>query len=83
MKYWFKRKAYGWGWKPTTWQAYLVITIWVFSLIFTFIQIDKNSHSVSDTLYSFVLPALTLTLIAWLIQYYKGEKPRWQWVNHK
>lgn len=78
---WFKRKAYGWGWKPATWQAYLVITIWLFSLIFTFVQADKNSHSVSDTLYSFILPALALTLIAWLIQYYKGESPRWQWGN--
>ncbi|MDX1765909.1 MAG: hypothetical protein R3313_03065 [Candidatus Saccharimonadales bacterium] len=32
-KYWFKRKRYGWGWVPTTWQgwaltvAYIVIVI--------------------------------------------------------
>jgi hypothetical protein len=23
--YWFKRKRYGWGWTPTTWQGWAVV----------------------------------------------------------
>ena len=35
--YWFKRKIFGWGWAPATWQGWLVITIFVgFILMLSF-----------------------------------------------
>ena len=42
-------------------------------------QIDKNSHSVSDTLIGMVVPVFLLTIVLMQICYWTGEKPRWRW----
>ena len=78
-KLWFKRKTYGWGWTPSSWQGWLTLIIWSLVMIILFTTIDINSHSASDTLYAFAIPALILTAIIWIICWLKGEKPRWQW----
>lgn len=78
-KIWFRRKLYGWGWMPITWQGWLVTLVYVAMLIRIFLNIDKNSHSVSDTLIGYFLPFVLLTIILIIICYKTGEKPRWQW----
>jgi hypothetical protein len=76
---WFKRKLYGWGWTPVTWQGWLVIAGYIILATWIFRGIDSGSHSVSDTLINF-LPRLVILTIAlvWLC-IKKGEKPHWQW----
>lgn len=29
--YWFRKKKYGWGWVPNSWQGWLVIFLWTAS----------------------------------------------------
>jgi len=77
--YWFKRKLFGWGWTPATWQGFLVIAVYLFLIIFDFHRIDSLSHSESDTLIQFLPHVFILTLVLLLICYEKGETPRWQW----
>jgi hypothetical protein len=46
---WFK--PWGWIYRPVSWQGVVII---LFTLAFcaqVFLAIDRNSHSVSDTLY--------------------------------
>jgi uncharacterized membrane protein YhaH (DUF805 family) len=74
--YWFKRKLYGWGWVPATWQGWLVILVWL--LLFTF-SIQTLDHEWLKNI--FVTTILTVGLI--YICYKKGEKPRWQWGKDK
>ncbi len=78
---WFKRKTYGWGWYPATWQAWLILAGFIAFTIWNFLRLDTHSHSVSDTVRPFLIETLgaglLLTLIAWLT----GEQPRWQWGN--
>jgi polyferredoxin len=73
-KFWFKRKRYGWGWYPATWQGWVVVLVWVF--IFTLI-LDKFSRDADlpRLLISFAI--ITFALI--FLSYKKGEKPKWQW----
>lgn len=78
-RYWFKRKKYGYGWTPATWQGWAVLGIYTGALVSLFLKIDRHSHSVSDTLINFVPLTLLLTLVLLAITYWKGEKPRWQW----
>lgn len=71
--YWFKRKVYGWGWVPVTWEGVLVL-IAAISLIYagfaTFIKINPGAS----------VRILVLTLAALMaVCYLKGEKPKWQW----
>ena len=62
---WFK--TWGWIYRPITWLGLLIV---LFALIFcaqVFFAVDRNSHSVSDTLYGifpYVVP--TLMILDWL-----------------
>lgn len=75
---WFKRKLYGWGWTPVTWQGWLVTALYVASLAAFALTIDETSPP-REIAFTFVLPAVLLTATFLRIAYMKGEKPRWQW----
>lgn len=79
---WFKRKRYGWGWTPVTWQGWLVVFGYI-ALIFLFaFTIDENSPP-REIMFTFVLPIALLSIAVIRICYKKGEKPRWQWGGDK
>ena len=78
-KIWFVKKRYGWGWRPVTWQGWIISFLYLLSLLKFFIISEMKSHSGSDVLISFALPFIILTSIFIFICYKKGEKPRWQW----
>ncbi len=71
-KLWFKRKSYGWGWVPVTWQGWTILAIWFIPFYFTIKSFD---HEWLKNL------AITILLTALLIAicYLTGESPRWQW----
>ena len=58
---WFK--SWGWIYRPISWQGVLITLLDLAFCIQVFMAIDRNSHSVSDTLYGifpYVVPALML-----------------------
>lgn len=71
-KIWFKRKCYGWGWYPHTWQGWLVILIWVILFVFT---ISKFDH---EWLKNLVFVIILTAILIWVC-YKRGEKPKWSW----
>lgn len=75
---WFKRKLFGWGWTPVTWQGWLVIAVYVGLMVLLGYTLDENSPP-REVAFTFVLPAVILTTLLIRICYRKGEKPRWQW----
>lgn len=77
--YWFKRKIYGYGWTPATWQGWVSFVAYLCVLIYFFLKVDIMSHSVSDTLIGFAVPLAVATVVFIYILYKKGEKPKWQW----
>jgi len=79
---WFKRKLYGWGWTPVTWQGWLVIAVWLILVLFFALTIDENSPT-REVVFTFILPIALLTFTLIRICYKKGEKPRWQWGHDK
>lgn len=76
--YWFKRKIFGWGWMPVTWQGWAVIGLWLLAVTFFAGTLDENS-SPREVAFMFFLPILFLTVLMIRICYKKGEKPGWQW----
>jgi uncharacterized membrane protein YhaH (DUF805 family) len=76
-KFWFKRKTYGWGWYPSSWQGWLVLLIWV--AFFTSFVIKMDDHEWLKNLIFIVISTAILIYIC----YKKGEKPKWQWGNKK
>ena len=68
---WFKRKAYGWGWTPSTWQGWSVTAIYALVLVKLFIAIGRRSSSLSDALIGFIMITMFFKLVSMLI----GESP--------
>lgn len=77
--YWFKRKIYGWGWTPATWQGWVAILVFLVLMFLNFFRIDSASHSGSDTLINFIPQTAILVLLLIVVCWKKGEKPKWQW----
>ena len=80
-KIWFKRKRYGWGWTPTSWEGWLVLLFYLVAMLYDFRNIDSVQHSGSGTLINFAPRFVILTIILIAICYYKGESPKWTWGN--
>ncbi|MBP7708677.1 hypothetical protein KA107_03250 [Candidatus Pacearchaeota archaeon] len=75
---WFKRKIYGWGWYPCSWQGWAVTLAYIL-LVFAFSQtIDENSLP-REVFFTFIFPLVLLTALLIKIAYKTGEKPRWSW----
>ncbi|MEK7646659.1 MAG: hypothetical protein AAB381_03135 [Patescibacteria group bacterium] len=78
---WFKRKRYGYGWVPATWQGWVTLLVYVGALFALSLNVDEDP-SLGQAI-PFLSSVLILTLLLLVICYTKGEKPRWQWGNDK
>jgi len=76
--YWFKRKLFGWGWTPVTWQGLVVTVGYVAALLFFAFTIDENSSD-REVFFTFLLPFTLITFTLIRICYKTGEKPKWMW----
>ncbi len=79
-KLWFKRKRYGWGWTPITWQGWLATLLYVLCIV-AFAQDIQPGTSLQDVTFSLIAPIIFVTILFIALAYKKGEKPRWQWGN--
>ena len=57
---WFK--SWGWIYRPISWQGILVVLLALAFCVQVFLAVDRQSHSVSDTLYG-IFPYWVPTLI--------------------
>jgi hydrogenase/urease accessory protein HupE len=81
-KLWFKRKRYGWGWYPVSWQGWLVTALYAGIIIALGFTVDEASP-VREQIFTFFLPFAVVTVALIRVCYAKGEKPRWQWGDKK
>jgi len=84
--YWFRRKLYGWGWVPATWEGALVTIAAALAIGFTFANFSLKvqtwnvaQQDVTDFITNLLIAVVGLALIL----YWKGERPRWQWGTPK
>ena len=62
---WFK--SWGWIYYPVSWQGVLILLLTIAFCVQVFFAIDRQSHSVSDTLYGifpYIVP--TFLLLNWV-----------------
>lgn len=81
-KIWFKRKIYGWGWYPATWQGWLVTAVYIAVILASAATVDEGSPA-REVAFTFALPVILATVAFIRIAYKKGEAPRWQWGKKK
>jgi hypothetical protein len=75
---WFKRKWYGWGWYPATWQGWCITVLYIALVVLFGLTLDESSPP-QEIAFTFGIPVLLLTITFIQIAYRTGEKPRWQW----
>lgn len=81
-KYWFKaRGKQRVGWVPGTWQGWGVLLLYIALLVHSFLQIDGQTQSVSDTLINFLPRFLIFTALLTIVTYLKGEPTTWHHEN--
>lgn len=71
-KIWFKRKLFGWGWRPSSWEGWLVLLVWIVFLCFFIRNIEQKP------LKNFIILFASMLILVFIC-YKRGEKPRWQW----
>ena len=76
--YWFKRKLYGWGWVPVTWEGWLSIAVFALLIGWSAAGIVSNPTPTNDELTWFFGKIVVSVVAIIFICYKKGEKPRWQ-----
>lgn len=77
-KLWFKRRLYGWGWTPATWEGWTVLAIHLVLVVFLAFRVDAEA-SFGEIAWNFLLPVAFLTAALIGISYRMGERPHWQW----
>lgn len=72
--YWFKRRIFGWGWVPATWQGWMVVVIFlIYVVLIASIFLPEEGG------FEYSLSLLVGIVILIYACYKKGEKPRWIW----
>lgn len=81
-KLWFKRKWYGWGWYPASWEGWFVTVLYVTLIVLVALSREEAIPGNPDSGSNFVvfaLPLIFLTAAFVFLAYKTGEKPKWQW----
>lgn len=71
---WFKRKIYGWGWYPSTWQGWLITLLFILYLVFIALILPVKGKIIEY----FSLLIIGIIILIYIC-YKKGEKPKWSW----
>jgi hypothetical protein len=81
--YWFKRKTYGWGWYPATWQGWSVLAVYFVLLALILSGLERNQTVLLPADMMRMIGVFVLTAVLIGISYATGESPRWQWGRRK
>ena len=71
---WFAAKRYGYGWRPSSWQGWLIIALYIVLAIVGADFLVRNDESAGAIVYEIVLTVALIVVCAM-----KGEPPRWHW----
>lgn len=81
QNYWFKRRRYGYGWTPVTWQGWLTVILFLVVILSGAVMLLKDTprNTVSAEVFVFLAFLAIATALAAGISLMKGPKPKWRW----
>ena len=71
---WFKRKLYGWGWVPVSWQGWLVAIIGI-TIALAGVYLGETDDAPGAALIGILL----MIALIFVFGFWEGEKPKWSW----
>jgi hypothetical protein len=75
--YWFKRKRYGWGWTPATWQGWAAVVLLVLAVVAAGLALGDDPSTGALVAYFVFATVAVVTVV--LLSIAKGPSPRWRW----
>jgi hypothetical protein len=79
-KLWFKRRRYGWGWTPVTWQGWLTTVILLAAILASAFTLPmRPNEPTTGQIILFLMYAGSATLILIGVSVMKGPSPRFRW----
>jgi len=72
---WFKRRRYGWGWVPATWEGWAVLAVYVAVVLAAGQLVERADWWGVGAWVTQVVATVALVVIG----FKKGPKPRWRW----
>jgi len=77
VTYWFKRRRFGWGLTPVTWQGWLLLVgLVVLVLVPAFLLPSDRSGALGVAYVVWVIVVVAAFVVVSLA---KGPTPRWRW----
>ena len=77
-KYLFKRRRYGWGWTPVTWQGWAVVCVTLGLILGGAFLLPRNNPTALD-LELYLGMTFLLVVFMILIAGKTSPKPKWRW----
>jgi uncharacterized membrane protein (DUF2068 family) len=78
-RYWFKKKIFGWGWTPATWQGWAVILLFALIILWMALGFSSIENPGASEILAFTIELVLVISLLIYISRKKGEKPRWKW----
>jgi uncharacterized membrane protein YhaH (DUF805 family) len=77
---WFKAKQYGYGWYPATWQAGLILVLYLMIVVGSAFFIESAENNLDEsTVKTFLIIDLIATAVLIVVCAMYGEKAKWRW----
>lgn len=79
-KFWFKRRRYGYGWTPVTWQGWATIGIYLFALLgYAFTMDEASPEGTLEDIYMYLGVVFGMTVCFIIVTAIKSPRPKWRW----
>ncbi|CAN5299367.1 hypothetical protein BH10PAT2_BH10PAT2_1970 [soil metagenome] len=79
QRFWFKRKCYGFGWYPATWEAWVILLFYILIVVINAFRMDSEALTATQIMSTIFPATIILTIILIVVCYQTGESPIWQW----
>lgn len=77
MTSWFKRRRYGWGWTPSTWQGWALLVAMVLLIAVPAFLLPRSTGGAA--MIGFLAWTFGVVAVFSAIATVKGPRPRWRW----
>ena len=78
--YWFKRRRYGYGWTPVTWQGWVSVLLFLaIALLGAIVLQNAPRNTLSSELLVYMALLLISALLLICIAFKNGPSPKWRW----
>lgn len=80
-KYWFKRKRYGYGFVPSTWQGWVLTGVYLVAILVLGLIFDKDIEQVTKAsdLYYFLGGLVLVSAVFFPLIFHFSPKAEWRW----